>query len=174
MLIEVQLISGKFFLRVKLFRRDVICLFLKCAEVIYIRLSLRFAIRFFIQICVADATPNLGYYIVPIMFVLVEVDSTTTNNNTTAAALQCCSVCAQRQLSPTSISKMVVNNVCCIGAGYVGGPSCAIIAYMCPNVKVTVVDQNKLRIEQWNSDILPVYEVSVTDNVANWPFNCLR
>jgi UDPglucose 6-dehydrogenase len=46
----------------------------------------------------------------------------------------------------------------CIGAGYVGGPSMAIIAYKCPDCKVTVVDINPERIDAWNSNELPVYE----------------
>ncbi|AEW85569.1 UDP-glucose 6-dehydrogenase [Flavobacterium columnare] len=56
---------------------------------------------------------------------------------------------------------MKVNNICCIGAGYVGGPTMAVIAQKCPNVKVTVVDLNETRISAWNnSDLsrLPVYE----------------
>lgn len=48
--------------------------------------------------------------------------------------------------------------VCCIGAGYVGGPTCAVIALKCPDIKVTIVDINKDRINQWNSNKLPIYE----------------
>lgn len=48
--------------------------------------------------------------------------------------------------------------VCCIGAGYVGGPTMAVIAQKCPDIEVTVVDINKQRIAEWNSDHLPVYE----------------
>lgn len=48
--------------------------------------------------------------------------------------------------------------ICCIGAGYVGGPTMAVIAQKCPHVKVTVVDINQERIDAWNSDQLPVYE----------------
>lgn len=40
--------------------------------------------------------------------------------------------------------------ICCIGAGYVGGPTMAAIAYKCPDIKVTVVDINKARIDAWN------------------------
>ncbi|XP_064103203.1 UDP-glucose 6-dehydrogenase-like isoform X1 [Macrobrachium nipponense] len=53
---------------------------------------------------------------------------------------------------------MVVEKVCCIGAGYVGGPTCSVIAWKCPNIKVTVVDKSELRIKQWNSEKLPIYE----------------
>jgi len=49
-------------------------------------------------------------------------------------------------------------NILCIGAGYVGGPTLAMIAYKCPQYKVTVVDINPARIAQWNSDELPIYE----------------
>ncbi|KAI9209152.1 UDP-glucose/GDP-mannose dehydrogenase family, NAD binding domain-containing protein [Polychytrium aggregatum] len=55
--------------------------------------------------------------------------------------------------------------ICCIGAGYVGGPTCAVIAYKCPEVKVTIVDINQNRIDQWNSDILPIYEPGLDEIV---------
>lgn len=51
-----------------------------------------------------------------------------------------------------------------LGAGYVGGPTCAIIASKCPHIRVTVVDVSAERIAAWNSDHLPLFEVSfVTD-----------
>lgn len=49
-------------------------------------------------------------------------------------------------------------NIICIGAGYVGGPTMAMIAHKCPQYKVTAVDINPERIAAWNSDTLPVYE----------------
>lgn len=52
-----------------------------------------------------------------------------------------------------------IKKICCIGAGYVGGPTCSVIAQMCPNITVTVVDVNEARINAWNSDTLPIYEV---------------
>ncbi|MDX2108726.1 MAG: UDP-glucose 6-dehydrogenase [Verrucomicrobiota bacterium] len=52
----------------------------------------------------------------------------------------------------------MIKNICCIGAGYVGGPTMAVIAQKCPQVNVTVVDLNPQRIAQWQSDNLPVYE----------------
>lgn len=55
-----------------------------------------------------------------------------------------------------------IKKICCIGAGYVGGPTCSVIAQMCPNIKVTVVDVNEARINAWNSDTLPIYEVNVS------------
>lgn len=48
--------------------------------------------------------------------------------------------------------------ICCIGAGYVGGPTCAVIAQKCPDITVTIVDINADRIQQWNSDNLPIFE----------------
>jgi UDPglucose 6-dehydrogenase len=54
-----------------------------------------------------------------------------------------------------------IHRICCIGAGYVGGPTMAVIADRCPDVQVTVVDLNAERIAAWNDpDLaqLPVYE----------------
>ena len=59
------------------------------------------------------------------------------------------------------MSTPVIQTICCIGAGYVGGPTMAVIADHCPGVQVTVVDLNQARIEAWNDpDLskLPVYE----------------
>ena len=44
--------------------------------------------------------------------------------------------------------------ICCIGAGYVGGPTMAVIADRCPDLQVTVVDLNEQRIAAWNDDDL--------------------
>jgi UDPglucose 6-dehydrogenase len=55
--------------------------------------------------------------------------------------------------------------ILCIGAGYVGGPTMAMIALKCPQYKVTVVDINPERIAQWNSDHLPIYEPGLDDVV---------
>ena len=55
--------------------------------------------------------------------------------------------------------------ICCIGAGYVGGPTCAVIAAMCPDVIVTIVDINEDRIAQWNTDDLPIYEPGLLEIV---------
>ena len=57
--------------------------------------------------------------------------------------------------------KKVISNICCIGAGYVGGPTMSVIADRCPNIQVNVVDRNKKRINLWNNedlDNLPIYE----------------
>ncbi|XP_044752204.1 UDP-glucose 6-dehydrogenase isoform X1 [Coccinella septempunctata] len=59
-----------------------------------------------------------------------------------------------------------IKNICCLGAGYVGGPTCSIIALKCPEIKVTVVDLSKERIAQWNSDKLPIYEPGLDEVVG--------
>ena len=56
--------------------------------------------------------------------------------------------------------------ICCIGAGYVGGPTMAMIAEKCPNIEVCVVDINQERIDAWNSDKLPIYEPGLDALVA--------
>lgn len=61
--------------------------------------------------------------------------------------------------------KKFIRNILCIGAGYVGGPTMAVIAAKCPQYKVTVVDISKERIAAWNSDELPIYEPGLLDVV---------
>ena len=58
-----------------------------------------------------------------------------------------------------------MSNILCIGAGYVGGPTMAMIAKNCPEHKITVVDINQERIDCWNSDDLPIYEPGLLDIV---------
>ena len=56
---------------------------------------------------------------------------------------------------------MKITKICCIGAGYVGGPTMAVIAAKCPEIKVTVVDKSEEKIRMWNSKNLneiPVFE----------------
>lgn len=55
--------------------------------------------------------------------------------------------------------------ILCIGAGYVGGPTMAVIAARCPGYEVTVVDVNKERIAAWNTDDLPIYEPGLLEIV---------
>ena len=64
---------------------------------------------------------------------------------------------------------MQIKNICCIGAGYVGGPTMAVIALKCPDIKVTVVDLNKERIAAWNGPLedLPIYEPGLAQVVDN-------
>jgi UDPglucose 6-dehydrogenase len=58
-----------------------------------------------------------------------------------------------------------IKSICCIGAGYVGGPTMAVFAYKCPHIKVTVVDSNPEKIAAWNTDELPVYEPGLLEIV---------
>ena len=62
--------------------------------------------------------------------------------------------------------KSEICNICCIGAGYVGGPTMAVIADKCPNIQINVVDLNKERIKNWNNDDLtklPIYEPGLSE-----------
>jgi UDPglucose 6-dehydrogenase len=63
----------------------------------------------------------------------------------------------------------MITNICCIGAGYVGGPTMAVIAQKCPHIKVTIVDINPQRIADWNDEDLnnlPIYEPALDKVVA--------
>ncbi len=62
---------------------------------------------------------------------------------------------------------MQIKNICCIGAGYVGGPTMAVIALKCPHINVNVVDANPDKIKAWNGplDNLPVYEPGLAEVV---------
>ena len=62
---------------------------------------------------------------------------------------------------------MQIKNICCIGAGYVGGPTMAVIALKCPHINVTVVDANPDKIKAWNGPLeeLPVYEPGLAEVV---------
>ena len=74
----------------------------------------------------------------------------------------------------------VINEICCIGAGYVGGPTMAVIADKCPHIKVNVVDINQKRIAAWNSknlSKLPIYEPGLDEVIKrtrskNLYFSC--
>ena len=57
--------------------------------------------------------------------------------------------------------------ICCLGAGYVGGPTMAMIAHKCPHITVTVADINEARITAWNSDELPVFEPGLDEIVMS-------
>jgi UDPglucose 6-dehydrogenase len=64
---------------------------------------------------------------------------------------------------------MEIKKICCLGAGYVGGPTMAVIAEKCPDIHVHVVDLNQERIAAWNDDNLdnlPVYEPGLAEIVA--------
>ena len=63
---------------------------------------------------------------------------------------------------------MLIKNICCIGAGYVGGPTMAVIADKCPDIQIYVVDLNKDRIKRWNDnnlDNLPIFEPGLAEIV---------
>ncbi len=63
-----------------------------------------------------------------------------------------------------------ISKICCIGAGYVGGPTMSVIASQCPEIQVTVVDINQDRIDRWNDsdlDKLPVYEPGLKELVRD-------
>ena len=61
-----------------------------------------------------------------------------------------------------------IKYICCIGAGYVGGPTMSVIADNCPNIKINIVDINQERIDLWNSNNLnelPIYEPGLEEIV---------
>lgn len=65
---------------------------------------------------------------------------------------------------------MKIKNICCIGAGYVGGPTMAVIAHKCPDIKITIVDLNEARIAAWNDEDvknLPVYEPGLDEIIKS-------
>ena len=78
------------------------------------------------------------------------------------------------------MSNNEINNICCIGAGYVGGPTMAVIAKHCPEIQINVVDTNKERISAWNHEELsnlPIYEPGLTQIIKairgkNLHFSC--
>lgn len=61
----------------------------------------------------------------------------------------------------------MIKSICCIGAGYVGGPTMAVIAINCPKIKVTVVDIDSEKIKRWNGPVenLPVFEPGLSEIV---------
>ena len=64
---------------------------------------------------------------------------------------------------------MKITKICCIGAGYVGGPTMAVLAQKCPEIQVTVVDLNEERIAAWNDEDvnnIPIYEPGLSEIVA--------
>ena len=65
---------------------------------------------------------------------------------------------------------ILIKNICCIGAGYVGGPTMSVIAKKCPEIIVNVVDINTKRINDWNNndyEKLPIYEPGLGEIVQN-------
>lgn len=62
--------------------------------------------------------------------------------------------------------EMKIKQIGCVGAGYVGGLTCSVIAFFNPEIMVYVYDINKERIKEWNSDVLPMYEPGLEEIVA--------
>ena len=71
-------------------------------------------------------------------------------------------------MSLSNKKKVSISNLCCIGAGYVGGPTMSVIASFCPDIKVNVVDINAQRIKRWNGNLndLPVFEPGLAEIVG--------
>ncbi len=68
------------------------------------------------------------------------------------------------------MKKYDIRKICCIGAGYVGGPTMAVFAHHCPNIIINVVDINKKRIDDWNSNNplnLPIFEPGLDQLILN-------
>lgn len=72
-----------------------------------------------------------------------------------------------KSFSSSAAAPTFNNKICCVGAGYVGGPTMAMIANKCPDITCTIVDINQARIDAWNSDKLPVYEPGLDEVVQN-------
>ena len=69
----------------------------------------------------------------------------------------------------SNLMTVEIKNICCIGAGYVGGPTMSVIADKCPEIQINVVDFNELRIKEWNSNNLselPIYEPGLKEIVG--------
>ncbi|CVK93021.1 probable UDP-glucose 6-dehydrogenase [Fusarium fujikuroi] len=65
----------------------------------------------------------------------------------------------------TQEAPIEVRRICCVGAGYVGGPTAAVVAFQNPHIQVTVVDRDTTRIRRWNSRHPPIYEPGLHDIV---------
>ncbi len=59
-----------------------------------------------------------------------------------------------------------MKRILCIGAGFVGGPTMAVMADKCPEISFRVVDTNPERIAQWNSDDLPIFEPGLPEVIS--------
>mgnify|MGYP001358895249 CR=1 FL=1 len=64
-----------------------------------------------------------------------------------------------------------IKNICCIGAGYVGGPTMAVMAKHCEDLEINVVDMDIAKIKLWNSenlDDLPIYEPGLSEIIKEY------
>ena len=69
------------------------------------------------------------------------------------------------------MNKYKIKNICCIGAGYVGGPTMAVFAEHCKDIKITVSDINQSRINDWNNpdtNYLPIYEPDLDNLILKY------
>ena len=69
--------------------------------------------------------------------------------------------------SSSSVFSNPIRRVCCIGAGYVGGPTASVLAMKCPEMTVHSVDVNPARIAAWNSENLPIFEPGLDEVVKS-------
>ena len=74
-------------------------------------------------------------------------------------------VLVNKHLFKHQLNHMFSKHIACIGAGYIGGPTMAVIAMKCPEYKVNVVDVNESRINAWQTDYLPIYEPELLETV---------
>lgn len=86
-------------------------------------------------------------------------------NNHTICGMPIAISTSSTHYTPTGFP-VTVNKICCIGAGYVGGPTCAVIADRCPNIIVTIADISIERIRQWNEGPLPIFEPGLEEVVG--------
>ncbi|KAG4442534.1 hypothetical protein IFR05_001946 [Cadophora sp. M221] len=109
--------------------------------------------QYFNYISTAPTTPDGSLTFSPILQAMRLHDALeTTNSGETSRRM------AGTPLNENATSRMTVKNLCCIGAGYVGGPTAAVMAFQNPHLKVTVVDRDPRRIAQWKSKHLPIHE----------------
>ena len=93
--------------------------------------------------------------------------------STTAAELKTPVTVSQTSLSTSTSSptqsefSRPIKRICCIGAGYVGGPTASVFALKCPEVTVHSVDLNPDRIAAWNSENLPIFEPGLDEVVKS-------
>ena len=69
------------------------------------------------------------------------------------------------------MKKLNIKKICCIGAGYVGGPTMAVFSSHCPEIEIKVVDMNQERIDAWNTsnvDHLPIFEPGLCDLIKKY------
>ena len=95
--------------------------------------------------------------------------ASSTTSETSSTTPSSCSLLSPAILSSSSSTTSEfsrrIKRICCIGAGYVGGPTASMIASKCPEVTVNSVDLNPDRIAAWNSDHLPIFEPGLDDVV---------